>query len=124
MEDICHIDTMLLGHTNTRTSKNNWVGNYVGVEAWIDIRGIPDLKKLGYHITYNSDGGYYFVTNRNTGVSTKFIEDDNGMPYVKAIKERVMFVQTARHNYYGFTKKEVEKYVLACEAPGLSGCPS
>ena len=72
--------------------------NYGGVEAWIyvssisNISNIPALKNIGYHITYDSDDGYYFVTNRKTDVATKFIEDENGMPYVEATKEGVMFV--------------------------------
>ena len=79
---------MLLGYTNAGTSKTNWVGNYVGVESWLGVSGIfnifsiPALKKLGYHITYDSDDGSYLVTNRKIDVSTKFIEDENGMPYV------------------------------------------
>ena len=79
MEEICQIDTMLLGHTNTGTSKTNWVGNYVGVESWISVSGIsnifsiPSLKNLGYHITYDSDDGYYLVINSKTCVATKLI---------------------------------------------------
>ena len=52
---------MLSGQTNSGTSKTNWVENYGGVESWLDVSGvanifsIPSLKKLGYHITYDSD---------------------------------------------------------------------
>ena len=79
LEDICQIDTMLLGYTNTGNSRTNWVGNYVGVEAWLDVSGIanifsiPALKRFGYHIKYYSDDGYYLVNNRKEDVATKFI---------------------------------------------------
>ena len=84
MEDIRHIDTIILGHTNAGTSKTNWMGNYDGVEAWLNVSGITNIfiiiyiKKLGYHITYDSDDRYYLVTKRKTDVATNFIEDENG----------------------------------------------
>ena len=59
--------------------KDELVWNYGGVEAWLDVNGIAnifiilDLKKLGYHITYESYDGYYLVTNRNTYIATNFI---------------------------------------------------
>ena len=53
------------------------------------------------------------MTNRKTVVATKFIEDENGLPYVEATKEGVMYVQTGRQNCEWFTKKEVDKAVLA-----------
>ena len=88
LEDIHQIETMILGQTNTGTSKTYWVGNHGSVEAWLNVSGIANIfsihafKKLGYHITYDSDDGSYLVTNRKIDVSTKFIEDENGMPYV------------------------------------------
>ena len=118
---------MLLGHTNIGTSNTNWVGNYVRVEAWLDVSGIanifsiPTIKKLGYHITYDKDDRYYLVTNINTDVTTEFIENENVLPYVEATKEGVMFVQKVTQNYERFTNKEVENSVLSCEAPGLIG---
>ena len=63
LEDIYHIDTMILCHTNAGTSKTNWVGKYDGVEARIDVSGIanifsmPSIMKIGYHIAYDSDDG-------------------------------------------------------------------
>ena len=47
------------------------------------------------------------VTNRNTDVATKFIEYYNGLTYMEATKEGLIFVQTVRQNYEGLTKKEV-----------------
>ena len=71
---------MLLGHTNAGTSNTNWVGNFGDLEACLDtnrvsnIFGIPALKKARYHVTYDSDDGFYIVTNKTTGVSVKFQE--------------------------------------------------
>ena len=59
--------------------KDELVWNYGGVEAWLDVNGIAnifiilDLKKLGYHITYESYDGYYLVTNKKKDAATKFI---------------------------------------------------
>ena len=121
---------MILGQTNTGTSKTYWVGNHGSVEAWLNVSGITNIfiiiyiKKLGYHITYDSDDRYYLVTKRKTDVATNFIEDENGLPYVEATKEGVIFVHKFRQNYDGLTKKEAEKAVLACKSPGLIGHPS
>ena len=60
--------------------------NFEDLEAWLDtngianIFGIPDLNKLVYHITYDSDDSFYIVTKKNTGVSVKFQEGDDGLP--------------------------------------------
>ena len=81
LEEIDQIDTIVLGHTNTGTSKTNWVGKYGVVEAWLVVSSIYNifsltaLKNIWCHITYDSDDGYYLVTNSNTDVATKFIED-------------------------------------------------
>ena len=70
---------MLLGHTNVDTYNTDWLDNYGGIEACLDgsdianIFSIPALKNLGYHITYDNDYVYYLVTNRKTGLITKFI---------------------------------------------------
>ena len=83
---------MLLGHTYAGTSDTKWVGNYVGAESCLNVSGIanifsiPALKKLVYHIAYDSDDGYYLVPNRNTGLFNKFIENENGLTYVEATK--------------------------------------
>ena len=87
------------------------MGNYGGFEAWINVSGIanifsiPSLNNIGYHITYYSDNRYYLVTNRKIDVVTKLIEYENGLPYVDSTKEGVMFVQTVRQKYEGFTNK-------------------
>ena len=63
LEDIRQIYKMLLGHTNAGTYNNNLVGNCGSVEEWLDVSGITnifsitDIKKIGYHITYDIDGG-------------------------------------------------------------------
>ena len=102
---------MILSHTNAGNFNTNWMENYGGAEAWIDVSGIanifsiPALNNIGYHIKYGSDDGYYLVTNSKTDVATKFIYNENGLPYVEATKEEVMIVQTVRQNYEGFTNK-------------------
>ena len=69
------------------------VGNYGVAESWLDVIGIANifsitaLKNLGCPITYDSDDGYYLVTNRKKDVATKFIEDENRLPYVEATKK-------------------------------------
>ena len=84
---------MILGHANASTSKTNWVGSFQDLEAWLDtngivnIFGIPALKKSVYHITYDSDYGFYIVTNKTTGVSVNFQEGYDGISYIRATEE-------------------------------------
>ena len=85
---------------------------------------MPELKKLGFHISYDSN--YQFWTISKDGVSIKFYEDSQGLPYIDGAKlpSRVMFAQTVRQAYKGFTKKEAEKATLARKALGLICHPS
>ena len=112
--------------------------NFGDLEAWLEtngianIFGIPALKKAGYHITYAIDNGFYIVTNKTTGVSVKFQEGDDGLPYTQTTEDNKAFVQTVElkfihtvhKNYEGFTKRYVERDVLSREAAGLIGHPS
>ena len=105
LEDICQVNTMILGHANEITSKINWVGSFWDLEAWLDtngisnVFGIPDLKKAGYHITYESGDGLYIVTNKTTIMSVKFQEGDDRMPYIQATEENKAFVQSVSLNF-------------------------
>ena len=71
------------------------------------------------------------MTNKTTGVSVKFQEGDDGLPYIQATEDNKEFVQsvalnfihTVRKNYEGFAKRDVERAVLACKAAGLIGHP-
>ena len=127
-----------MGHTNAGTSKTNWVVNFGDLEAWLETNGISNifgisaLKKAGYHITYDSDDGFYIVINNTTGVSVKFQEGNDGLPYIQATEKNkafvqsvaLNFVQTVHKNYEEFIKRDVERGVLACKAAGLIGYPS
>ena len=132
LNDIHTSASTLTMHTNAGHTKINQKGSYGGVQGWVDVNGIanimsiPVLKKLGFHITYDSDNGYFLVTNRENGESIKFYEDENGMPSIDGASPEAakVFVQTVRQNYEGYTKKEVEKAILARKASGLVGCPS
>ena len=120
LEVIHEIDTLLLGHTNAGTYKTKWMVNYGDVEAWIDVSGIantlsiPALKKLGYYIIYESDDGYYLLANRKTDVATKFTEDNNGLLYLEATKEGVMFFRHSDRTMRGSPRKKWRRlYLLA-----------
>ena len=111
------------------------MGNFGDLEAWLDtngisnIFGIPALKKAGYHITYNSDDGFYIVINKTTGVSEKFQEGDDGLPCIQTTEENkafvqnvaLNFIQTVGNNYEGFTNRDVERAVLDFKASRLIG---
>ena len=77
--------------------------NYGNVEVWINVSGIANIFSLSAFKNIGYDE-YYLVNNRKTDVSTKFEEDENGLPYVEATKEGVMFVQTVRHIFERFNK--------------------
>lgn len=59
-----------------------------------------------------------FKLKRDTGVT-------EGMSYVTAsdCHEAVMVLQTIQKKYEGFTKKEVERAILACKVQGCAGNP-
>ena len=77
------------------------------------------LKRIGYHITYNSEDGYYEVSKGD--VSAKFYKDEQGLPYINVIKQGVLVVQKVQQNYEGYTNKKVDKAALACKASGILG---
>ena len=84
------VDTTLHDHCNAGVTTTNWVGTFDGlpgcdVEAWLNRDGIanilsvPALKKQGFRITYDSDDGYYTVSDRKGG-SVRFVEGEDGLP--------------------------------------------
>ena len=62
------------------------VGDYGGMEMYFpedgiaNIFSIPQLKKMGFRITYDSDDGYYVVHTKKGPI--KFWEDENGLPCI------------------------------------------
>ena len=128
LNNIRDADVPMRGHCNAGVKVISKVGDFGGVESWLDETGIanilsiPVLKKLGYHITYDSHGNYYQVSKDD--VSFRFNEGDDGLPYIDAGEEGLIFVQTVRQQYEGFTKKQVEKAILARKATGLLGYPT
>ena len=128
LDNIRDADVPMRGHCNAGVKVISKVGDFGGVESWLDETGIanilsiPVLKKLGYHITYDSHDNYYQVSK--DGVSFRFNEGDDGLPYINAGEEGLIFVQTVRQQYEGFTKKQVEKAILARKATGLLGYPT
>ena len=61
------------------------------------------LKRIGYHITYNMDDGYYEVSK--VDISVKFYEDKQGLLYIDTIKQGVLMVQKLQQNYKGHINK-------------------
>ena len=81
------------------------------------------MKKLGFHITYDSHDNFWTVTKED--ITVIFHEDEQGLlPYIDLENEDqgVVFVQTVRESFEGYTKHEVKKAITACEAPTMLGC--
>ena len=101
-----HVCLRHTGWETFSTWKLGWKTNGIA-----NIFVIPYLKKLGYHITYDIDDGIYILTNKTTGVSVKFQEWDDRLPYIQATEENksfvkyvgINFVQTVHKNYERFT---------------------
>ena len=70
LKNIKETSTCLYGHTNAGISKTNKVGYYGDIECWLDESGIanifsiPVLKRLGFHIVYDSDNDFWEVTEK------------------------------------------------------------
>ena len=133
LDEIREVNTTLVAHCNAGVTSTNKVGIFRGlagmdVEMWLNTEGIasvfsiPALKRQGFRITYDSDDGFYTVSDRR-GASVRFVEDEDGLPCIE-VETAVAFVQTVRNNFEGFTKREVEKAKLARLAAGRLGHPS
>ncbi|KAL7531143.1 hypothetical protein ACHAXR_008885 [Thalassiosira sp. AJA248-18] len=108
---------------------------YLGSELfWLDRMGIANVVSLDslerkYHVSYESlkkDGAFICKTSDGEVIfkrcpTTKF-------PYVDLDEEgsenAVLLVQTVRKNYEGFTRREVERAILARKLQARSGHPS
>ena len=59
-------------------------------------------------------------------ITVIFHEDEQGLPYIDLENEDqgVVFVQTMRESFEGYTKHEVKKAITARKAPTMLGCLS
>ena len=82
MSEVYESNTYLHGYCNTGTSITNLKGKFgkaifgEEIESWVhhgiaNIISIPVMKKLGFHISYNSDDVFWVVTK----------EDITAIPY-------------------------------------------
>jgi hypothetical protein len=89
-----------------------------------NITSIPVMKKLGSHFTYDSHNDFWTVTKGD--ITVIFCEDEQWLPYIdlKDKDQGVIFVQTVRESYKGYTKQEAKKAITAREAPTMLDCLS
>ena len=116
------MDTILKGSCNAGVTTSNTKG-LVGVfEMWLNRGGIanllsiPQLEEDGFKVRYNTDGGW--IVTSPSGEDIVFKRDTglcNCIPYIDMCKNHtgLVLLQTVRKNFEGFTKKQVEKALLA-----------
>ena len=116
-----------ISNTKAKHSKHIFgedIENWLTDDGIANITSLPVMKKLSFHITYDSHNDFWVVTNGDMKVI--FFEDEQGLPYIDLEKEKqgVAFVQTVRKSFEGYTKNEIKKAITAREAPTMLGCLS
>ena len=96
------------------------------INAWFyagiaNIISIPVIKRLGFHISYNSNDNYCVISKGD--VTVTFREDEQGLPYIdlKNKEQGVAFVQKVCESFEGYTKQDVKKSIAVREAPTMAG---
>ena len=136
MRQVVEVGQKLSGDCNagtTYSSQKGWVGRLFHV--WLVENGIANvlsvgqLEQEGFHISYETGGDW--VVRTPEGKSLRFQRDTgmtHGFPYLDlsdaANLEGYSCVQTMRKKYEGFTKREVEKAILARKMQLRIGIPS
>jgi len=90
-----------------------------------NLLSIPQLKEDGFKVRYDTNGivtspsGEDIVFKRDTGLC-------NRMPYNDMHENHagLALLQTVRKNFEGFTKKQAEKALLACNVQVMVDHPS
>ena len=92
-----------------------------------NLLSIPQLEEDGYVIDYNTNRDWVVITpsgkrivfQRDTGLC-------NRMPYIdmREHQDGIDMVNTVRKNFEGFTRKQVEKAVLAREVQAMVAVPT
>lgn len=138
IEDIEKVTTILKGRCNAGISTADEKGWMMGMfHMWLvrngiaNILSIPQLERDGCILEYKTGGDWSLTTPQ--GISLVFKRDKGlceGMPYI-SIKENqealAMLqpsIQTVRKNYEGYTKKEIEKAILARKVQSRVGHPT
>ena len=135
LTNVYESDDHLVAHCNSGTTTTNLKGAFGKLDCWLNedwianLLSVPELKKLGYRITYDSVDGFTQVTppgaSHDGPRTIRFHEDEKGLPFIDIDRDAVVFsqtmVDTVRGNMEGFTKKEKIKAKLAYEARGMVG---
>ena len=112
----------LKGHCNAGTLTCKEQGYYGPFKMWLNSQGIanllsiPQLEEEGYKVDYNTDRDWVVTTPE--GKDIKFERDTglcNRMPFIDLRKhhEGIAMLETVRANFEGYTKKQVERAILA-----------
>lgn len=124
----------LTTHTNSGSSSTKMQGYLGSVLFWLDRMGIANVVSLDsleqkYHVKYDSlenDGAFICKTTDGEVIFKRC--PDTKFPYVDLDEEgsenAVLLVQTVRKNYEGFTRREVERAILARKLQARAGHPS
>eukprot|EP00804_Cyclotella_cryptica_P008908 CCRYP_012018-RA/>CCRYP_012018-RA protein AED:0.42 eAED:0.38 QI:0/0/0/1/1/1/2/0/309 len=128
---------------NAGSSVTNKMGHWYRFKLWYSPNGIanllsvPKLEHDGYKIDISTEigckvhapDGTILHFKRDTGLCQRMPYLDMDDPQFKVDElnkeeqQSHVFIQTVCNNYEGFTRKEVDKAILACKAQGMMGSP-
>ena len=120
--DVKTVGTVLQGNCNTGVSTSKEKGAYGWWSFWLNEKGIvnllsiPQLKKDGYTINYNTKRDWAVTTP--SGKCLLFKSDTGlcaGMPYldIRENHEALVLIQTVRENFGKFTECQVNCAIAA-----------
>ena len=131
LDNVRKVGDIMTGHCNAGVTVSDTKGLLWNLfEVWVNESGvanllsIPQLEKDGFRIKYDTHGdwevyspdGVLIVFDRDTGLC-------EGMPFTDLRKHKGGFalIETVRKNFEGYTKKQIEKAILAREVQAMTG---
>jgi hypothetical protein len=109
--------------TNTKA----YVTNYG--EVWFDKHAITNILSLKnvcqkFHVTYDNQGEGAFVVHKPNGMEVHFVMHANGLHYHDTNNRQLTMVSTAKKEFKGFSKGQLEQAKIAQEFQNKVGHPS
>jgi len=123
IDNVHQVDTILKGSCNAGVTTSTTKGLFCVFEVWLNRGGImnllsiPQLEEDGFRVRYDTNGDWIVTSPSGEDIVFKSI----GMRKNHA---RLTLLQTVRKNFEGFTKKQVEKALLARNVQAMVGHPS
>ena len=134
LSDVHQVTGKLCLHTNAGTSRTNTKGYLGNTPFWLDRFGIGNVMslktlKMNLKVTYNSKkhNGAFVIHTKDGPIMAKRCPRTS-FPFIDLTDEdndpAILFIQSIRQNYEGFTREEVKRAIEARKLQARSGNPS